>query len=107
MMSGLSGTYGDPANAHGMIPPYLFDTTDASTYIFDYLATYNNSHFFAGDTSSFYTQSNWTIPCSSPSIFLSSVVLFLGCLLYPNVTGNAIDASLPSNLTDLGFLQLR
>jgi hypothetical protein len=41
--------------------------------------------------------------CSNPSKIFLAPGFFIGCLLYPNVTRNIKDGSLPSNLTDIGF----
>jgi hypothetical protein len=113
----MAGTFYDPANNLGFIPSYLFNATannlgfipsylfnatDASTYIFDYLKVDYHYNFGAGITSDGHIV-NWTKVCSTPGwIFLGNGPL-IGCLLYPNVTRNIRDGSLPTNLTDIGF----
>jgi hypothetical protein len=97
----MAGTYEDPTNARGVIPWYLFNTTDASTHIAEFLETYNSS--FGGIGSSLYTTADWTAKCSNPANVFIGAPTFVGCLLYHNVTRNVINGSLPADLTDIGF----
>jgi hypothetical protein len=85
-----------------VIPQYLFDAPDASTHIFEYLNTYNSTSGFGGSGTPFYTQSNWT-SCEAPGLVFSSAPLFTGCLLYPNVTRNVNNGTLPESLKEIGF----
>lgn len=97
----MAGTYEDPTNANGIIPWYLFNTTDASTHIFEFLETYNSS--VAGSNGSLYTTSDWSAECSVPFNVFVGAPIFVGCLLYQNVTRDIINGSLPTNLTEVGF----
>jgi hypothetical protein len=97
----MAGTYDDPTNANGVIPWYLFNTTDASTHISEFLETYNTSS--ASANGSLYTTSDWLEQCSNQGNVFIGPPIFTGCLLYNNVTRNVINGSLPKNLTDLGF----
>jgi hypothetical protein len=110
-----SMSYEDPTNAAGVIPSYLFNSTDASTHIYEYLAAYNepNNQGFGNTSSANYTVSDWSVTCSEPWRVFMAPSVFVGCLLYSNVTRNVMQGSLPTNLTTLGFtspdvgLQLR
>jgi hypothetical protein len=87
------------------IPSYLFNSTDASTHIFELLAdpAYLWNYSGPGISSPDHYVTNWTALCSAPPIVFLSRGPLIGCLLYPNVTRNVKDGSLPNNLTDIGF----
>ena len=86
------------------IPPYLFNATDASSHISDFLSNPRYGHGFHGFGTSGGSVSNWTNFCSD---HYGTAVLgygpLLGCLLLPNVTRGIQDGTLPANLTDIGF----
>jgi hypothetical protein len=87
------------------IPLYLFNSTDTSTHIFELLndSAYHWNYSGRGISYSPNNVRNWTALCDVPRVvFLSSRTL-IECLLYPNVTRNIQDGSLPNNLTDISF----
>jgi hypothetical protein len=87
------------------IPSYLFNSTDASNHIFELLTdpAYLWDYSGPGISSPDHYVTNWTTLCSAPQMVFLSRGPLIGCLLYPNVTRNVKDGSLPNNLTDIGF----
>jgi len=87
------------------IPSYLFNSTDASTHIFELLTdpAYLWDYSGPGISSPDHYVTNWTALCSAPQMVFLSRGPLIGCLLYPNVTRNVKDGSLPNNLSHIGF----
>ncbi|KAF4621934.1 hypothetical protein G7Y89_g14412 [Cudoniella acicularis] len=98
----MEGTFGDPAN-HGIIPWYLFNTTDASTYILDYLTSGAANISRTNGTTSGSILYNWAEVCQNPKAVFLTATAFVPCLLYPNVTRNVDNGTLPANLSAIGF----
>ena len=84
---------------------YIFNSTDASTHIFELLTdpAYYWDYYVPEISSPDHYVTNWTALCSAPQMVFLSRGPLIGCLLYPNVTRNVKDGSLPNNLTDIGF----
>lgn len=85
------------------IPSYLFTSPDASLHIFDFLSNSTFGAAFFGDGTSGGSLMNWTTFCEEYGNAVLGYGPFVGCLLYPNVTRNVQDGTLPANLTEVGF----
>ena len=112
MADSLEGTYNDPANTNlnlskdtnsRIIPSFLFEDSDPSEFIFDYIINQPPNVAAVFNT----TTAVWPEICSDPEqIFGDASVLgtFVGCLLYANVTRDIANGSLITNLTDSTFV---
>jgi hypothetical protein len=92
----------------GNIVDAIFDSVDASIWIFRFLETSTFRPSFAVADGHV---TNWTAECSTPGAPFGEIARFVGCLLYPNVTRSLLNGTLPVisgdtdniNLTSVGF----
>jgi len=92
------------------LPPIIssiFNATDATADISHFI----NESLYTGQYTYNGTVTNWTEVCSYPGNPFHGVYLFVGCLLYPNVTRNILNGTLSviqgnTNLTAVGFTSL-